>query len=108
MPAAAHEFAMEVAETAREENANAITHGAGAGLSVAGLVLLVVFSVRNGDAWHVTSSAIFGATLVLLYSASLLYHSFRSERAQRLLRKIDHAAIFLLIAGTYTPFSLVT
>lgn len=91
-----------------EEIANRLTHGAGAALGVAGLVLLVVSSARNGDAWHVVSTAIFGATLVLLYTASTLYHSFSGERARRLLRKFDHAAIFLLIAGTYTPFVLVT
>jgi hemolysin III len=94
--------------SASEENAHAVTHGVGAALSVAGLALLVVYSARNGDVWHVASSAIFGATLVLLYSASTLYHSFRSGRAQQLLQKFDHAAIFLLIAGTYTPFALVT
>ena len=92
----------------REELANRLTHGLGAAFSVAGLVLLVFFSARSGDAWHVVSTAIFGATLVLLYSSSTLYHSFRSEKLKHLLRKFDHAAIFLLIAGTYTPFLLVT
>lgn len=92
----------------REELANSLTHGLGALLGVAGLVLLVVASVRYGDAWHVTSTAIFGATLVLLYTASTLYHSIPGERRKHLLRKFDHAAIFLLIAGTYTPFMLVT
>ncbi len=92
----------------REELAHALTHGVGVGLSIAGLVLLVVASARFGDAWQVTSSAIFGATLVLLYTASTLYHSFRSEHLKAVLRKFDHAAIFLLIAGTYTPFVLVT
>lgn len=92
----------------REELANRLTHGLGAAFSVAGLVLLVVFSARHGDSWHVVSTAIFGATLVLLYASSTLYHSFESERLQVLLQKFDHAAIFLLIAGTYTPFALVT
>lgn len=92
----------------REELANSLTHGLGALLGVAGLVLLVVASVRYGDAWHVTSTAIFGTTLVLLYTASTLYHSIPGERRKHLLRKFDHAAIFLLIAGTYTPFMLVT
>lgn len=92
----------------REELANRLTHGLGAALSVAGLVLMVVFSARHGDAWQVVSTAIFGATLVLLYSSSTLYHSFRGERRRALLQKFDHAAIFLLIAGTYTPFVLVT
>jgi hemolysin III len=92
----------------REELANRLTHGLGAALSPAGLVLLVFFSSRSGDAWHVVSTAIFGASLVLLYTSSTLYHSFRSERLRQLLQKFDHAAIFLLIAGTYTPFLLVT
>jgi hemolysin III len=92
----------------REELANRLTHGLGAALSVAGLVLLVVSAALHGTAWHVVSSAIFGATLVLLYSSSTLYHSFRGERLKVLLQKFDHAAIFLLIAGTYTPFMLVT
>ena len=87
---------------------NQLTHGVGAGLGVAGLVLLVVVARRYGDAWHVVSSAIFGAALVLLYSASTLYHSFESALARQRLQKLDHAAIFLLIAGTYTPFVLVT
>jgi hemolysin III len=78
------------------------------GLSVVGLVLLVVASARHGDVWHVVSSAIFGVSLVLLYTASTLYHSFQAERTKRLLKKFDHAAIFLLIAGTYTPFVLVS
>ncbi len=92
----------------REELANRLTHGLGAALSMAGLVLLVVFSSQHGDAWHVASTAIFGAALVLLYTSSTLYHTFRRERLRRLLQKFDHAAIFLLIAGTYTPFLLVT
>ena len=92
----------------REELANRLTHGLGAALSTAGLVLLVFFSSRQGDAWQVVSSAIFGTALVLLYTSSTLYHSFRNERLRQLLQKFDHAAIFLLIAGTYTPFSLVT
>ncbi len=91
-----------------EELANRLTHGLGAVCSVAGLALMVVFSVRHGDAWQVVSTAIFGATLVLLYTTSTLYHSFRDQQRKVLLRKFDHAAIFLLIAGTYTPFVLVT
>jgi len=90
----------------REELANRLTHGAGALLSVVGLVLMVVFSTLHGTAWHIVSSAVFGATLVLLYSASTAYHSMRGQRWRALLQKFDHAAIFLLIAGTYTPFVL--
>ncbi len=94
--------------TEREEVANSLTHGLGAALSVAGLVLLVIRAAQHGDAWHVVSTAIFGTTLVLLYTASTLYHSLRGERLKQRLRKFDHAAIFLLIAGSYTPFVLVT
>jgi hemolysin III len=92
----------------REELANRLTHGLGAAFSVAGLVLMVVFSARHGDVWQVVSTAIFGTTLILLYCSSTLYHSFQEERHRLLMRKFDHAAIFLLIAGTYTPFLLVT
>lgn len=99
---------MPAAYTPREELANSLTHGLGAGLSVAGLVLLVVRSAQHGNTWHVVSTAIFGASLVLLYAASTLYHSLRGERLKQVLQKFDHAAIFLLIAGTYTPFVLVT
>lgn len=94
--------------SAREELANSLTHGLGVLLSTAGLVALVLASVRHGDAWHVTSTAIFGGTLVLSYLTSTLYHSLRGTRVKEILRKFDHAAIFLLIAGTYTPFVLVT
>jgi len=96
------------AYTPGEELANAVTHGLGIALSVTGLAVLVTFASLRGDAWSVTATAIFGASLVLLYTASTLYHSFRSEALKRLLRKFDHAAIFLLIAGTYTPFLLVS
>ncbi|HKB57661.1 MAG TPA: hemolysin III family protein [Lacunisphaera sp.] len=99
---------MSAAYSPREELLNRLTHALGAAFSAAGLVLLVVFSVLHGDAWHVVSTAIFGVTLVLLYTSSTLYHSFRSERTRQVLQKFDHAAIFLLIAGTYTPFVLVT
>lgn len=91
-----------------EEIAHAITHGIGIPLSIAALVLLVTFSALYGNAWHITSTAIYGSTLVLLYTASTLYHGIPHERAKPLLQKFDHAAIFLLIAGTYTPFTLVT
>jgi hemolysin III len=94
--------------TPGEELANALTHGVGIALSIAGLAVLVTLASLRGDAWHITSTAIFGATLVVLYTASTLYHSFRGERMKRLLRKFDHAGIFLLIAGTYTPFVLVS
>ena len=90
-----------------EEIAHAITHGVGLLLSIAGLVLLIVLASLHGDAWHIVSCSIFGATLVLLYAASTFYHAIPSPRAKEVLRVLDHAAIFLLIAGTYTPFVLV-
>jgi hemolysin III len=96
-----------VAYTPAEEQANVLTHGIGLALSVAGLAVLVTLTGLRGGVWEVTSTAIFGATLVLLYTSSTLYHCFRAEQVKRFLRKIDHAAIFLLIAGTYTPFLLV-
>ena len=92
----------------REELANRVTHGLGIAFSIAGLVLMVVYSARFGDAWQVVSTAIFGATLIILYTSSTVYHSVSDEKIRRLLQKVDHAAIFLLIAGTYTPFLLVT
>lgn len=93
--------------TLGEEIANAITHGVGTGLSIAGLTVLVVLAALNGDSWRILSFAIYGTTLVLLNLASTLYHSFTHPRAKRVLRVIDHGSIFLLIAGTYTPFLLV-
>lgn len=93
--------------TPREELANALTHGIGAVLSVAGLAVITTFAGLRSDAWTVTATAIFGATLVLSYTASTLYHALRGDHRKRLLRKFDHATIFLLIAGTYTPFLLV-
>lgn len=92
--------------TKGEEIANAITHGVGAAFAIAALVLLIVFSVLRGSVWHVVSFAIFGATLVILYMESTLYHSITNKRAKRLFRKFDHMSIFLLIAGTYTPYCL--
>jgi hemolysin III len=91
-----------------EEIMNGITHGIGAGLSIAGLVILVVLAALYGDPWHIVSFSIFGATLIILYSASMLYHSIPGPRAKTILKKLDHSAIYLLIAGTYTPFVLVS
>lgn len=90
-----------------EEIANAATHGVGAGLAIAGLTLLVVLATLNGTAIHIVSLAIYGSTLVLLYLASTIYHAIQHSRAKAVLNVLDHAAIFLLIAGTYTPFTLV-
>lgn len=89
-----------------EEIANAITHGIGTLLAIAALVLLIVFAAIDGTAWYVVSFSIFGATLVILYLESTLYHSLTGHRVKRLFRKFDHMSIYLLIAGTYTPFCL--
>jgi hemolysin III len=89
------------------ERLNSITHLIGATLALAGLVVLVVFAAMKGDPWKIVSFSIYGATLVVLYSFSTLYHSI-SGKAKRLFQKLDHTAIYLLIAGTYTPFTLVT
>lgn len=90
-----------------EELANAVTHGIGAILSLAGLVVLIVLAVLRGSAWHILACAIYGASLLCLYTASTLYHSVVSPRLKRALRIFDHSAIYLLIAGTYTPFLLI-
>lgn len=92
--------------TLGEEIFNSITHGIGTLLAIAGLVVLIVFAVLKGNAWHVVSFTIFGSTLVLLYLSSTLYHSFTREKVKNIFARFDHAAIFLLIAGTYTPFLL--
>ncbi len=91
-----------------EEIANSLSHGLGAALSVAGLVVLVVLAARLGDPWRVTSFAIYGSTLIILYLASSLYHGIQNQRVKRVLQTIDHAGIYLLIAGTYTPILLVS
>jgi len=90
-----------------EEIANSITHGMGAFLSLAALVLLIVFASLYGGARHIVSCTIFGFALVLLYTASTLYHSFRKPRVKFIFKIIDHSCIYILIAGTYTPFMLV-
>ncbi|MBI1742001.1 hemolysin III family protein [Candidatus Acetothermia bacterium] len=91
-----------------EELANSITHGIGIGLSLAGGILLVVLAAVYGDVWRIVSFSIFASSLVTLYLASTLYHSLRNPRVKQIFRIIDHAAIYLLIAGTYTPFLLVS
>ena len=91
-----------------EEITNAILHGVGALLSIAALVLCVVFSSIHGNVYAVVSSCIYGSTLIILYTMSCLYHSFKVNNAKRVFRIIDHCSIYLLIAGTYTPFTLVS
>ena len=90
------------------ELANSITHGVGFVLSVAALSVLVCFAAFYGSARHVVACSIYGASLVILYLASTLYHSIQAPRAKRVFKIIDHAAIYLLIAGTYTPFTLIS
>ena len=90
-----------------EEIANSVTHGVGLVLSVAGFVTLLVLAIVRGSAWHIVACSVYGASLVCLYSASTLYHAVLSPRLKRTLRIFDHGAIYLLIAGTYTPFLLL-
>ena len=91
-----------------EEIAHAITHGLGVVLAIAGLTVLVARATLYGNVWHIVSCAIFGTTLVTMYMASTLFHSIPQPRAKHILRVIDHTSIYFLIAGTYTPFTLVT
>lgn len=91
-----------------EEIANAVSHGIGIGLAIAALVILTVFAVNHGNLWHIISFCIFGSTMVVLYTASTLYHSFPRGKTKTIFKIIDHACVFLLIAGTYTPLTLVT
>ncbi len=90
-----------------EEIANSISHGVGAALAIAGLVLLTIRAAANGGARHIVCAAIFGASAILLYLSSTLYHSLSRTRAYRVMRSLDHGSIYLLIAGTYTPFTLI-
>ncbi len=94
--------------TLGEEIANSITHGIGAVFGVTALTIMVAVAATSGDVWGVVGASIFGATLVLLYTASTLYHAITAPRAKNVLRILDHSAIFLLIAGTYTPITLVS
>jgi len=91
-----------------EEIASSVIHGVGIVLSIAGLAVLSACAAPGGDVRHIASVGIYGATLILLYTSSTLYHGVPIESAKPLLRQLDHAAIFLLIAGTYTPFTLIT
>ena len=94
--------------TLTEEIFHSITHGIGAGLAVVGLVVLLVPAAQEDDAWRIVSFSIFGTSLTLLYLASTLYHSIQNDRLKGLFRHFDHLAIFLLIAGTYTPVTLIS
>ena len=90
-----------------EEAANALTHGVGLLLSIAGSILLVIVSAANGDAWHIAASVIYGLSLIVLYAASTIYHSATCPIRKEKLQLVDHCCIYLLIAGSYTPFLLV-
>ncbi|HEY3448718.1 MAG TPA: hemolysin III family protein [Myxococcales bacterium] len=94
--------------TVGEEIANAVTHGVGAAISVAGLTVMVVFAALWGDAWCLAGAIVFGVALLLQYVFSSLYHAIPHARAKHVLKVLDHTSIYLLIAGTYTPFTLIT
>ena len=91
----------------REELVNSLTHGLGLALSVAGFAVLLVLAILHGSALRIVSCSVYGFTLVLLYTASTLYHSVRPGSLKSALQVLDHSSIYLLIAGTYTPFTLV-
>lgn len=93
--------------TIGEEVANSVTHGIGLLLSIAGLAVLTGYASRFGNSWHLVSGIVFATTLILQYTFSTLYHSIQIPRAKSIMRVLDHSSIFLLIAGTYTPFMLV-
>jgi hemolysin III len=90
-----------------EELANSLTHGFGLILSIAGFIFLTVLAVINGDGWHIASSIIYGSSLVILYAASTIYHTATDPHWKRRLQILDHCCIYLLIAGSYTPFILI-
>lgn len=90
-----------------EEVANSLTHGFGLLLSIAGFVFLLALAIVNGDGWHIASSLVYGSSLVVLYAASTFYHSAIAPELKKTLQLVDHCCIYLLIAGSYTPFLLV-
>ncbi len=94
--------------TAGEEIAASVTHGIGVALAVTGLANALTVAIWNGSLFHIVAGAVYGVSLVLLYLASTLYHAIQHRRAKRVLKVLDHASIYLLIAGTYTPFTLIT
>ena len=94
--------------TLGEELLNSISHGVGALLGVAALVLCVVMAALKGNVWGVVSGSIYGASLIILYTMSTIYHALKVNRAKKVFRVIDHCSIYFLIAGTYTPYTLVT
>lgn len=95
-------------QSAKEEIANAVTHGIGVAVSIAALVVLVVYAARINDTWKIVSFSIYGACMITLFLSSTLYHAFRQPYVKRFFRILDHSSIFLLIAGTYTPVTIGT
>ena len=93
-------------QTSGEEIANSVSHGLALLLALAGAAVLVVFTAKAGSAWNIVGNTVFVTTMVLLYLASTLYHSLKPTRVKEFFRLLDHGAVFLLIAGTYTPFTL--
>jgi len=91
-----------------EEWANSLTHGIGAVLAVVGWVVMLAVTIGQGDAWQIVSASIYGTTLIFMFLASTLYHAIQHPNIRKILRQIDHLAILYLIAGSYTPFTLVT
>jgi len=91
-----------------EEIASSIAHGLGVALSIAALIILATLAARSGDKWKLVSFSIYGSTLIMMYLSSVLYHSFQGPEIKGILRYLDHSSIYLLIAGTYTPFTLVS
>ena len=104
---ATHSSFMTSVESIREEIASALTHGLGAVFALAGSAVLITLAAINGDGWQLFSSIVFGVALLLLYTASTLYHAIQHPVAKGRLKVFDHCAIYVLIAGTYTPFMLI-
>ena len=98
----------EYEHTRAEELAHALTHGLGAVLGIVGLWAMVALAAQGGDPWRIVAASIYGTSLILLYSISTSYHILPRSRAKSVLQALDHSAIYLLIAGTYTPFTLIT
>ena len=98
----------DTAATASEELANSLTHGLGLVMSLVAAPILIVAAAATADPWRIVAVSIYAATLILLYAASTVYHSVRSLKLKSAMQRVDHAAIYLLIAGTYTPFMLIS
>ena len=96
----------EHGQTVSEEIANSVSHGVGLALAITATPVLIIAAARGGTVWNIVGVSVFAASMILLYLASTLYHAIPYDRAKRIFRVLDHGAIFLLIAGTYTPFTL--